>query len=129
MQALFVGGTGFIGSHAQTEFTEHGYGVAVPSRSGGEGGEAYNAAERQTAWLDRTVELATVELDPGQFPLYVPFPLVCSSAKLAALGWECRPLESTFARTVADYRERGGTGEGFGVDRATEERLLADLTD
>ena len=108
----------------------------------GAAGEAYNAAERRTAWLDRSLELAaealdtevepvhvsarelaTVDLEPGDFPLYVPFPLVCSSAKLAALGWESTPLAETFTRTVAEHREADRTGERF-VDRAVEERLL-----
>lgn len=111
----------------------------------GEAGEAYNAAERRTAWLDRTVdlaadaldtevetvhasarELATVGLEPSDFPLYIQFPLVCSSAKLAALGWESTPLEEAFARTVEEHLASDRVGERF-VDRPTEARLIETL--
>lgn len=117
----------------------------------GVAGEAYNVAERDTAWLDRTVELAaeTLEtsidighaserelarggLSPFDFPLYMPIPHVAASAKLAALGWESTPLEVTFAETIENHLTSGRTGASppcheFGVERQAEERLIDSL--
>lgn len=118
----------------------------------GEPGEAYNAAERQTAWLDLTIELAAKTLDtdvevvhasarelaqvglsPMDFPLYLPVPAVAASEKLAALGWTSTPLEETFTRTIEEHLESGRTGADsdtheFGVDRDDEEKLIEQLT-
>lgn len=118
----------------------------------GDPGEAYNAAERQTAWLDLTIELAAKTLDtdvevvhasarelaqgglsPMNFPLYLPVPGVAASEKLAALGWTSTPLEETFARTIKEHLESDRTGadssvHDFGVDRADEAALIEQLT-
>lgn len=118
----------------------------------GEPGEAYNAAERQTAWLDLTIELAAKTLDtdvevvhasarelaqggfsPMDFPLYLPVPAVAASEKLAALGWTSTPLEETFARTIDEHLESDRTGadsatHDFGVDRDDEAALIRRLT-
>lgn len=118
----------------------------------GEPGEAYNAAERQTAWLDMTInlaaktldtdvdlvhtsarELSQVNLTPMDFPLYLPVPGIVASEKLAALGWTSTPLDETFPRTIEDHLESGRTGEmpsmhEFGVDRSDEEKLIKELT-
>ena len=118
----------------------------------GEPGEAYNVAERQTAWLDLTIELAARTLDtdvdivhasarelargglsPMEFPLYLPVPAVAASEKLAALGWTSTPLDATFARTIEEHLESGRTGTDsatheFGVDREDEEKLIEQLT-
>lgn len=118
----------------------------------GEAGEACNAAERQTAWLGLTIELAAQTLDttvetvhtsarelaqvglsPMDFPLYLPVPGVSSSEKLAMLGWSSTPLEETFARTIEEHVESGRTGADsdthqFGVTRNDEEKLIDQLT-
>lgn len=118
----------------------------------GDPGEAYNAAERQTPWLDLTIrlaavilgtdielvhanarELAQVDLVPRDFPLYFPLPGVVASAKLASLGWESTPLEDALARTIDEHLESDRTGtdpdtRDFGIDRAVEETLIEDLT-
>lgn len=118
----------------------------------GDPGEAYNAAERQTAWLDLTIELAAKTLDtdveiihasarelaqgglsPMDFPLYLPVPGVAASEKLAALGWTSTPLEETFGRTIENHLESDRTGadsttHDFGVDRADEAALIEQLT-
>jgi nucleoside-diphosphate-sugar epimerase len=117
----------------------------------GEPGEAYNAAERQTAWLDLTIdlaaktldtdvevvhanarELARVDLSPMDFPLYLPVPAVAASEKLAGLGWTSTPLEETFARTIEEHLESDRTGadsvtHDFGVDRGDEAALIERL--
>lgn len=114
-------------------------------------GEAYNVAERDTAWLDRTIdlaaetldadvtvvhaserELARVGLSPLDFPLYMPTPKVAASAKLDALGWDSTPLADAFAVTVEEHLESGRTGadppkHDFGVDRDVEAQLLESL--
>lgn len=118
----------------------------------GEPGEAYNAAERQTAWLDLTIELAAttldtdvevvhasarelaqVDLSPMDFPLYLPVPGVAASEKLASLGWTSTPLEETFVRTIQEHLESDRTGadsetHDFGVDRTDEAALIDRLT-
>ncbi len=117
----------------------------------GEPGEAYNAAERQTAWLDRTVGLAAEALDtdvervhasarelaradvaPTDFPLYAPIPVVVAAEKLAALGWESTPVEETVPRSVEEFVESDRRGadapmDEWGPDRATEEELIEEL--
>lgn len=117
----------------------------------GEPGEAYNAAERQTAWLDLTIrlaattldtdvevvhasprELAQVDLSPMDFPLYLPVPGVAASEKLASLGWTSTPLEETFARTIEEHLESDRTGadsetHDFGIDRTDEVALIERL--
>jgi nucleoside-diphosphate-sugar epimerase len=118
----------------------------------GEPGEAYNAAERRTAWLDRTLRLAAAELDaevelvhtsarelargglsPTDFPLYFPVPAVVASETLAALGWDSTPLAETSTPTVEEHLESDRRGEdpafgAFGVDRETEVALVEELT-
>jgi nucleoside-diphosphate-sugar epimerase len=118
----------------------------------GEPGEAYNAAERQTAWLDRTIELAAETLDtevelvhasarelaqgdlsPMDFPLYFPVPAVVASEKLAALGWDSTPLAGTFPPTIEEHLNSDRTGEdtafgSFGVDREAEAALIEQLS-
>lgn len=117
----------------------------------GAAGEAYNVAERDTAWLDRTIqlaattletnvtlvhanerELATVGLSLSDFPLYMPIPLLTASEKLAALGWGSTPLPETFSETIEEHLDSSRTGNNppkhqFGVDRSREERLIASL--
>lgn len=114
-------------------------------------GEAYNVAERDTAWLDRTIELAakTLETDvtlvhandrelesaglsPFDFPLYMPIPHLAATEKIAALGWDSTPLTDAFSETVQEYLESGRTGSNppkhdFGVEREVEEQLIGSL--
>lgn len=114
-------------------------------------GEAYNVAERDTAWLDRTIELAATTLDtdvttvhantreleraglsPFDFPLYMPIPHLAASEKIAGLGWDSTPLREAFAETIADHLDSGRTGmnpptHDFGVDRDVEETLIESL--
>ena len=118
----------------------------------GEPGEAYNAAERQTAWLDLTIQLAAKSLEtdvevvyasprelakgglsPMDFPLYLPVPGVVASEKLASLGWTSTPLAETFERTAEEHLESDRTGadstsHDFGVDRSDETDLIERLT-
>jgi nucleoside-diphosphate-sugar epimerase len=118
----------------------------------GDPGEAYNAADRQLTWLDRTIELGAnaleadvelvhasprelgrVDLAPMDFPLYSPTPLVAETEKLAALGWDSTPPAVAMERTVAEHLDADRTGEalaerGQGVDRETERALIEDLS-
>lgn len=118
----------------------------------GEPGGAYNAAERDTAWLDRTIELAAEAMDtevelvhasarelaagglhPEDFPLYRPVPGLVASETLARLGWTSTPLTETFAQTIDEHLQADRTGENpplhdFGVDREIETELIEVLT-
>jgi 2'-hydroxyisoflavone reductase len=117
----------------------------------GEPGEAYNAADRQLTWLDRTLELAAdaleadpelvhassrelarADLAPMDFPVYSPTPLVAETDKLATLGWNSTPPAGAMARTVEEHLESDRTGEalaerGMGVDRGIEKALIEEL--
>jgi nucleoside-diphosphate-sugar epimerase len=109
----------------------------------GRPGEAYNAADRRAMSLEQTVDLAAdvmdtevdvvhasardlaeFDLEPTDFPNYVPRPALAATEKLAALGWESTPVEEAMARTVAEHREAGRTGPEDAPDRETEERIL-----
>lgn len=109
----------------------------------GEPGEAYNAADRTTFSLERSLELvaealdthvevvhasarelAAFDVEPTDFPLYTPQPKLVSTDKLAALGWESTPPAEAVARTAEDHVAAGVTGPEDALDRGTEERVL-----
>ena len=109
----------------------------------GESGEWYNAADRNTFSLARSLELAAAGLDteveivetgPGDleaagveatdFPLYTPDPAVVTTEKLAALGWESTDPAEAVATTARAHREHGRDGVDNGPDRETEEALI-----
>ncbi|WP_335999784.1 NAD-dependent epimerase/dehydratase family protein [Halorientalis halophila] len=112
----------------------------------GEPGEAYNVGDRRATTLDELVEgvatvlgesveivhagpreLATGEIDPGEFPLYRDYPHLVSTAKLAGLGWDSTPHEAALAATVDQYLESDRDGSEYGPARADEERVLGVL--
>lgn len=112
----------------------------------GEPGEAYNVASRSTPTIDDLVghvadaldtsvtvahvprrDLASVGLDPGDFPFCRETPYVVSTEKLASLGWESTPFETGVEQAVADHLDR--RPDWSGPSRETEERLLTALGD
>ena len=112
----------------------------------GEAGETYNVGdghaptlgewvERIAAACDTTIEtvfagpreLAAVDLEMTDFPLYRPHPHLLSTSKLRSLGWRATDHETALAATVADHRDSGRTGRENGPDRETEERVLSIL--
>ncbi|QZY00231.1 NAD-dependent epimerase/dehydratase family protein [Halobaculum rubrum] len=114
----------------------------------GEPGEAYNAADRSAYSLDRSLELiadaldtdvtpvhaserelAAHDVDPGGFPLYTPEPMLVSTGKLAALGWESTPPAAYVAETARAHVDAGVSGPEESLDRATEEAVIAALRD
>lgn len=113
----------------------------------GSAGEAYNVGDRNTFSLARSLELiaealntdvdivtaserelAANDLDPGEFPLYVPSPAIASTGKLHALGWSSTPPAEAVARTAQAHVEHGRTGEDAGPDRQVEEAAIRTLT-
>lgn len=113
----------------------------------GSAGEAYNVADRNTFSLARSVELvadaldtdvdivtaserelAANDLDPMEFPLYVPSPVIAATGKLSALGWSSTPPAEAVARTAQAHVEHGRTGEDVGPDRQMEETAIRALT-
>ncbi|WP_435062904.1 NAD-dependent epimerase/dehydratase family protein [Halobaculum sp. EA56] len=114
----------------------------------GEPGEAYNAADRTAYSLDRSLELiadaldtevkpvhaserelAAHDVDPGDVPLYAPSPMLASTGKLAALGWEPTPPAESVAETALAHVEAGVTGPEDSLDRASEEAAIEALTE
>ena len=77
--------------------------------------ETVNASER---------ELGTVDLEPGDFPLYRGYPHLLDTTKLRSLGWSSTPHPEALAETVAEHRDADRTGRSEGPDRETEERLM-----
>jgi 2'-hydroxyisoflavone reductase len=109
----------------------------------GEPGEAYNVADRNTFSLERSLELAAegldtdveivhaseadlkaADLEPFDFPLYTPQPMVVSTEKLHALGWESTDPAEAVATTAQSHFENGLTGEENGPDRTAEEAVI-----
>ena len=72
-------------------------------------------------------ELSTVDLEPGDFPLYRRYPHLLDTNKLAALGWESTPVPEAMARTVEEHAESGRDGSEHDPGRDAEERLLSVL--
>ena len=114
----------------------------------GEPGEAYNAADGSAYSLDRSLELIADALDtdvtpvhaserelaahgvePGAFPLYTPSPMLASTGKLAALGWESTPPAESVAETARAHVDAGVTGPEESLDRGAEETVIAALRD
>ncbi|SHG48722.1 NAD-dependent epimerase/dehydratase family protein [Halobaculum gomorrense] len=114
----------------------------------GEPGEAYNAADRSAYSLDRSLELIADALDtdvtpvhaserelaahgvePTDISLYTPDPMLVSTGKLAALGWEPTPPPASVAETARAHVDAGVTGPDESLDRVTEEAVLAALGD
>ena len=110
----------------------------------GEPGEAYNVADRNTFSLKQSLELAAEGLDtevdiveadrselaagdiePSDFPLYVPTPEIVATEKLAALGWESTPPAEAVANAAQSHREHGLDGTENGPDREAEETVIA----
>lgn len=111
-------------------------------------GEAYNVADRRATTLDGWLALAADALDadpalvhasarelaahglaPDDFPLYTDEPVVASTAKLHALGWESTPLDEAYAETVAEHRDSDRTGDHWGPDREVEEAVIDALAE
>jgi nucleoside-diphosphate-sugar epimerase len=109
----------------------------------GEPGEAYNVADRQAVTLGRTVhrigealdtevetvfasdrELATADLSLDDFPLYIPWPTVFDTDKLADLGWESTPLAESMAVTVEEHLESDRDGRELGPSRDRETDVI-----
>jgi len=109
----------------------------------GTAGEAYNVGDRRLLTVEETVEvlaeivgtdveavpanereLSAGGLEPGDFPLYRPYPHVLDTAKLAALGWESTPVEAALERSVADHRDSDRDGSEVGPGREAEQRVL-----
>ncbi|WP_439027602.1 NAD-dependent epimerase/dehydratase family protein [Haloarchaeobius sp. DT45] len=105
----------------------------------GEPGEAYNVADREattlSGWLELAAgaldtevefvsaserELAANDLSPADFPLFTGEPMLVSTEKLAALGWESTPLTEAYTATVAEHRESGRDGTELGPARDVE---------
>ena len=110
----------------------------------GEPGEAYNVADRNTFSLKQSLELAAAGLDtdveiveadrtelaagdlePSDFPLYVPTPEIVATEKLAALGWESTPPAEAVANAATSHRDHGLDGTENGPDREAEEKVVA----
>ena len=118
--------------------------VTVAER--GDPGESYNVGDRRlpilSEWLDLVAdaldtdveivtanerELGAAEIAPGDFPLYLTYPHVLSTAKLSGLGWEATPISEALEATVDEHRESDRTGRENGPDRTDEERVLSVL--
>jgi nucleoside-diphosphate-sugar epimerase len=112
----------------------------------GEAGEAYNVADRQLVTLEEKVDrfaealdaevevvhasardLAESDLEPRDFPLYVPYPGVVTTEKLHELGWTSTDLETAYERTVEEHRESDRDGRNRGPDRDAEQRVIDSL--
>jgi len=112
----------------------------------GTAGEAYNVGDRRLLTVEETVEvlaeivgtdveavpanereLSAGGLEPGDFPLYRPYPHVLDTAKLAALGWDSTPLGEAMERTVAESVDSDRDGRENGPAREAEERVLGVL--
>ncbi|KTG09823.1 epimerase [Haloprofundus marisrubri] len=109
----------------------------------GKPGEAYNVADRNAFSLSESLELVAdaldtevevVEasereladggLDPTEFPLYTPQPMLVSTEKLASLGWESTPKAEAVAETATAHVENGRDGSENGPARGDEEQVL-----
>ncbi|WP_224447393.1 NAD-dependent epimerase/dehydratase family protein [Haloprofundus salilacus] len=109
----------------------------------GEPGEAYNVADRNAFSLSESLELvadaldtevdvvgaserelAAVGLEPADFPLYTPRPMLVSTEKLASLGWESTPKADAVAATATAHVENGRDGAENGPARKDEEKVL-----
>ena len=109
----------------------------------GEAGEAYNVGDEHAptlgGWIDlledacetsvervgaSANELATVGLDPDDFPIYRSPPHLLSTGKLRDLGWTATPHDAALAATVEEHLASGRTGREHGPDRNVTERLL-----
>jgi len=109
-------------------------------------GEAYNVADRRLVTFAEMVELiadaldtgvdvvtagerelAAVDLDPDDFPLYREYPHVMSTEKLATLGWDSTSIEEAMERTVAESIDSDRDGSENGPDRSAIERVLGVL--
>ena len=114
----------------------------------GKPGEAYNAADRTAYSLGRSLELIADALDtdvepvhasarelaahgvePTDVPLYTPDPMLVSTEKLAALGWEPTSPTTSVAETARAHVDAGVTGPEESLDRETEEAVLRALRD
>ena len=114
----------------------------------GEPGEAYNAADRSAYSLDTSLdliaealdtdvepvhasarELAAHDVEPTDVPLYTPSPMLVSTGKLAALGWESTPPAEYVAETARAHVDAGVTGPEESLHRETEESVLDALAE
>lgn len=110
----------------------------------GDPGEAYNVADRNTFSLKQSLELAAAGLDtevdiveadrtelaagdiePAEFPLYVPTPEIVATETLADLGWESTPPAEAVANAAISHREHGLDGTENGPEREAEEKVIA----
>ncbi|MCT9094458.1 NAD-dependent epimerase/dehydratase family protein [Haloarchaeobius sp. HME9146] len=109
----------------------------------GEPGEAYNVADREATtlagWLELAAEaldtevkfvyasereLAATDLSPSDFPLFTDEPMLVSTEKLAALGWDSTPLSDAYETTVAEHLESERDGTDLGPAREAEEAAI-----
>ncbi|WP_224269750.1 NAD-dependent epimerase/dehydratase family protein [Haloprofundus salinisoli] len=112
----------------------------------GNPGEAYNVADRNAFSLAESLELVADALDteveivgasdrelaeggiePAEFPLYAPRPMLVSTEKLSALGWESTPKTEAVAATAIAHVENGRNGTENGPAREAERRVLDTL--
>ncbi|RRJ32475.1 NAD-dependent epimerase/dehydratase family protein [Halocatena pleomorpha] len=68
-------------------------------------------------------ELATVSLEPSDFPLYREYPHVLDTHKLESIGWEATPIPKTVTTTVDRVVATAQTIDQ-GPDRTQERRVL-----
>lgn len=109
----------------------------------GDPGEAYNVADRDLVTLEESLEriaealgtdvdvvttsereLATADLEPTDFPLYVPYPGIASTEKLHDLGWDSTTLAEAYETTVDDHLDADRDGRELGPDREAEEAVI-----
>ncbi|WP_224332381.1 NAD-dependent epimerase/dehydratase family protein [Haloprofundus halobius] len=109
----------------------------------GDPGEAYNVADRNAFSLSESLELigealdtevevvgasdrelAEADLEPTDFPLYTPRPMLVSTEKLHQLGWESTPKSEAVATTATAHVENDRDGAENEPERADEERVL-----
>ncbi|WP_267640905.1 NAD-dependent epimerase/dehydratase family protein [Haloarchaeobius amylolyticus] len=112
----------------------------------GDPGEAYNVADREattlSGWLDLAADELVTEVDlvyaserelaandrsPGDFPLFTDEPMLVSTGKLAALGWDSTPLAAAYETTVAEHLDSDRDGTDLGPSRDAEETVIEAL--
>lgn len=113
----------------------------------GKPGEAYNVGARRFVPLDEQLtliaealdrevelvyasrrELAEFGLEPSEFPLVRPRPVVVDTAKLTALGWDSTLPAEAVRSTVEEHVMSNRTGRHHGPDRDIEQQAINKLT-
>ena len=113
----------------------------------GKPGEAYNVGARHLVPLDERLnliaealdrdvelvyasrrELAAFGLEPSDFPLFRPRPVVVDTGKLSALGWDSTQPPDAVRSTVEEHVLSNRTGRHHGPDRGLEQQAINQLT-